>query len=91
MTINGTTKTISLIIITAIAVGGLVWGLSGRSEDLERVVEDVAEVKAAGILTAEGLTDVEKAVILIQSNISHMQEDIASILTLQKRSLGIPE
>lgn len=89
--INGTTKTVSIIVVTAIAVGGLIWGLSGRSEDLERVVKDVAEVKAASDKTAKGLTDVEKAIILIQSDLGYMQADIADILTLQKRSLNIPE
>lgn len=91
MTMNGTTKTISLIVITAIAAGSLVWGLSDRSGNLERVVKDVTEVQTAWSKTAENVTEVEKAVILIQSDMGHMKADIAEILRIQKQSLGIPE
>lgn len=91
MTKNGTTKIVSIIVITAIALGGLVWGLSGRSGNLERVVQDVTVLQAACAETVKSVTDLEKAVIRIQSDMGHMKTDIATILTLQRRALGIPE
>lgn len=87
MTINGTVKTISIVLITVIAIGSIICGFERQSGNLTRVVEDVAVIEAAWFETAGGLTDVEKAVILIQNNMGHMKDDIAEILALlQKRS-----
>lgn len=92
MTVNGTTKTVSIILVTAIALGSIIWGFATQSGNLNRVVEDVAEVEAVCIETAKGLTDVEKAIILIQSDFSHTKDDIAGILALlQRQALNIPE
>lgn len=70
---------------------GIIWVFATQSGNLDRVVTDVVEVKAAGAKTAVGLTDVEKAIIRIQSDMGHMKADIAEILLIQKQSLGILE
>lgn len=85
---DGAMKTISIIVITAIALGSILWGLSDRSGNLERVIEDVAELEIAFTMTSENVIDVEKAIILIQSDMGYMKTDIASILTTQEAILG---
>jgi len=81
---NGTLKTISIIAAIVITTGSIIWGFANRSGNLDRVVQDVAVIEAQGAKTAEELTAVEKAVILIQNDMSYMKSDIADILVTQK-------
>lgn len=91
---NGRRNTIGIIgqwIAIAFMLVGIIWVTATQSGNLDRVVEDVTAVEAAWVETAEDLTVAEKAIILIQSDIEHMKIDVAEILRLQKRSLGISE
>lgn len=91
---NERRNTIGIIgqwVAIAFMLVGIIWVTATQSGNLDRVVKDVAVIQAAGAKTASDLTDVEKAIILIQSDMGHMKTDIADILTLQRRSLGIME
>lgn len=91
MTKNGTVKTIVSIVVVALALGGIIWGFSKQSERLTVCGENVTALQTAVVQVKESVTEIDKSVALIQNNFEHMQEDVADILTMQKKMLRIPE
>ncbi len=87
MTMNGTTKMVSAIAITLIALGSILWSFAARSETLERCAVDVTTLQASVEKTQTSTHEIEKAIVLIQSDIGHMKEDV----TIIKEALIIPE
>ncbi len=88
---NGTVKTIGIIVITGIAVGALVWGIALDSGDLGRCTTDVVELKTATAATQASIHEIEKSMIVMQGDVSLVKQNVGHILTLQRRSLGLPE
>lgn len=80
MTMNGTLKTVSIVVITLIAVCGVIWGLAIPSVELNHVVTEVAEFQADSVAHKERTTELEKAVIRIQSDYVHIKADLTKIL-----------
>lgn len=78
--VNGTLKTLSIIVITLAVVCGVVWGLALRSGKLDHVVATVGILVEEQSIHKERTTELEKAVILIQSNYVHIQEDLTKII-----------
>lgn len=72
MKINGTWKTIAVILSIVVAAGGIVWSVAVRSDNLDDVIKEVAEHKKKYDEVEVRVNTVEKAIIKIETNQGHM-------------------
>ncbi|KKN74440.1 hypothetical protein LCGC14_0390600 [marine sediment metagenome] len=80
MKINGTWKTIGVIISVMVAVGSIVWSVAIRSDNLDDLIKDVAEHEEKYEKVEVRVNTVEKAVIKIETNQEHMMKKQEEIL-----------
>lgn len=78
--VNGTLKMFVIIITVGIALGSIVWSVAIRSEELDGIVIDVGVLVEAQTEVEGRTTELEKAVILIQSDFEHIQTDLTKII-----------
>ena len=87
MKINGTLKTIAVIISVMVAVGSIVWSVAIRSDDLEDLIVEVAEHEEKYEKVEVRVNTVEKAVIKIETHMEHFQEGQEDMITMQRQIL----
>lgn len=89
--LNGTVKTLATVIVTAVLLGGLIWGIALDSGSLGRCKEDVVELKAAIATTQVSTHEIEKSMIAMQGDVKRVKTDVATILQMQRTILDIPD
>ena len=80
MKINGTLKTILVVISIVVAAGSIVWAVAIRSGNLDGLIKDVAEHEEKYDKAETRVDTVEKAVIKIETNQTHMMKKQDEIL-----------
>lgn len=84
---NGTLKTLGIITGIILAIGGTIWALATQSSHLDYTRGEVVSI-IKDVEVIDGRVDkVEDAVILIQSDLKHIKNDVSEQKTLSKEIL----